>query len=174
MKNKIYIGVVTIVCIAIFSACKKNDFEKLRKDELKKLEQFITNNYPTLNPTASGLFYIEQEKGIGDSIEIGDRVQIFYTIWSLDSIYIDGSGEYEPMELTVLPPTQLSSSATAVTQLKGLHEALTYMKKDSKSLLIMPSELAFGQTGSVTIGVPGFTTLLMEVEVYKVYPAQSQ
>jgi len=37
---------------------------------------------------------------------------------------------------------------------------------------VLPSELAYGQNG--TTGISGFTTLLMEVEVYKVYPYSVQ
>jgi FKBP-type peptidyl-prolyl cis-trans isomerase len=44
------------------------------------------------------------------------------------------------------------------------------MKKGTKASLVIPSELAYGQTG--TYGVGGFTTLLMEVEVYKVFPVE--
>jgi FKBP-type peptidyl-prolyl cis-trans isomerase len=34
--------------------------------------------------------------------------------------------------------------------------------------LVIDSELAYGQNGSGSVG--GFKTLLMEVEVYKIYP----
>jgi FKBP-type peptidyl-prolyl cis-trans isomerase 2 len=117
------------------------------------------------------LYYIELEEGIGDSIKIGDKVQIFYDIWDLDTTWITGSGQFEPLELVVLSPTQLSYSAEDIDEMLGLHEALTYMKKGTKSLLIVPSELAFGQYG--VSGINGFTSLLMEVEVYKVFPLQT-
>ncbi|MCA1761134.1 MAG: FKBP-type peptidyl-prolyl cis-trans isomerase, partial [Bacteroidales bacterium] len=114
-------------------------------------------------------YYIPQEAGTGDSIKMGDQVQIFYEIQTLDSLNNIGTGNYEPLQLTVLPPTELPTTATYVYELKALHEALTYMKKGSKALLIFDSQLGFGQYGSY--GFIGFTPLMMEVKVYKVYPA---
>jgi len=168
--KRIAIILITAAIAGTFFSCKENDLEKQREEELKKLNEFIQKNYPDEDPTASGLYYIELEEGTGDSIAIRDKVQIFYDIMTIDSSYVTGSGKYEPLELIVLPPTQLSSSATDVGDLLGLHEALTYMKKGTKALLIMPSELAFGQYGSYNVG--GFKTLLMEVEVYKVFPLE--
>ena len=163
-------AITLFLAVFAFFSCKENDLEKQRQNELKKLDEYIQNNYPDLEPTPSGLYYIELEEGTGDSIQIGDRVQLFYDMWTLDSVYIDGSGRYEPLEVIVLPPSELGSSATSAQNLLGLHEALTYMKDDAKARMILPSQLAFGQYGSY--GVPGFTTLLMEVEIYKVYPAE--
>jgi FKBP-type peptidyl-prolyl cis-trans isomerase len=66
---------------------------------------------------------------------------------------------YEPLEYVV----------GAGSVIAGLEEASTYMQKGTKANLVIPSELAYGQNGSS--GVSGFSTLLMEVEVYKIYPA---
>lgn len=136
---------------------------------MKKLNEFMKAHYPGKEPNQTGLYYFELEQGTGDTIMINDRVQIFYTIWQLDSTEVRSSGQYEPLELVVLPPTQLSSSAQSVGQMRALHEALTYMQKGTKSMLIFDSALGFGQYG--TTGVSPFTPLMMEVEVHKVYPA---
>ncbi|MDD4143065.1 MAG: FKBP-type peptidyl-prolyl cis-trans isomerase [Prolixibacteraceae bacterium] len=167
MKYLLSVIFASVLIFTLFS-CKENDLEKQRERELKLLDEYIQNNYSGLDPKPSGLFYIELSEGIGDSIRMGDKVQIFYDLYTLDSSYVAGTGPYEPSEMIVLPPTQLGSSAETVTEMKGLHEALTYMKKGSRALLIIPSELAFGQYG--TYGVGGFRSLLMEVEVYKVFP----
>jgi FKBP-type peptidyl-prolyl cis-trans isomerase len=161
-------GIFTLALIALLFSCKENDLEKQRERELKRLDEYISNNFPDEKPKPSGLFYIELNEGIGDSIKINDKVQIFYDLYTIDSSYVAGSGSYEPVELTVVPAMQLGSSAEDVSEMKGLHEALTYMKKGTRALLILPSQLAFGQYG--TYGVGGFRTLLMEVEVYKVFP----
>ncbi len=160
---------LTFLAVAFFS-CKEDDLEKQREDELRELNEYIQNNYSDVEPTVSGLYFIQTEEGAGDSIQIGDRVQFFYDLWQLDSTYVQGSGRYEPVEVVVLPPTQLSSSAQSVGTMLGLHEALTYMKPGGKASLILPSQLAFGQYGSYTVS--GFTSLIMEVEIYKVYPAE--
>jgi FKBP-type peptidyl-prolyl cis-trans isomerase len=74
--------------------------------------------------------------------------------------YLDGY-RYEPYTVNV-------GSGASIT---GLEEALTYMQKGSVANLVIDSKLAYGQNGntSSTPYVPGFTTLLMQVEVYKIY-----
>lgn len=169
MKRIVTGLILTFLAVAFF-ACKENDFEKQRENELKKLDEFIRNNHPDLERNRSGLYYQELEAGTGDTIKIGDEVQLFFDLWTLDSLYVGGSGRYEPVEVRVDHPSNLSSSPSSVRRLLALHEALTYMQKGTKSLLIFDSQLGFGQYG--TSGVGGFTPLMMEVEVYKVYPAE--
>lgn len=164
MKNTLILF-VAVAAVFLCSSCDNNDQEKLRKIELEKLAEFIELNYPNLEPNPSGLYYIEKQKGSGDTIQVGDRVQIFYSTWTIDSALIDETQGYslghrfEPFEFIV-------GSGSAIS---GLEEAATYMQKGTKASLVIPSELAYGQNG--TYGVSGFTSLLMEVEVYKFYPA---
>ncbi len=165
MKRFLTVLTLAFIVVAFFSCKKSNNLEELRKNELKKLDEFISINYPDSIQKPSGLYYIEELKGHGDSlITLGDRVQIFYATWTIDSVLIDESDgftlghRYEPLEYTV-------GTSSVV---KGLEEATTYMREGGKAHLVIPSELAYGQNGSN--GVPGFTTLLMQVEVYKVYP----
>ncbi len=156
--------ILIIVAVAFFACGDDNSLEKLRENELAKLDVFIEEHYPDSVAKASGLYYIEAIKGEGDSLKPGDRVQIFYATWTIDSILVDESEGYtighrfEPLEFIV---------GTGGV-IKGLDEAATYMQLNTKSNLVLPSEVAYGQNGSGAI--PGFTTLLMEVEVYKVYP----
>lgn len=158
-----YTFIIAGFAVLIIS-CKDNDLGKRREIELEKLDQFITEHYPNETPKPSGLFYIEQKAGNGDSIKNGDRVQIFYSTWTIDSVLIDETSGYgqghrfEPYEYVV-------GTGDAIS---GLEEASTYMETGTIANLVIPSELAYGQNGSS--GVAGFTTLLMQVEVYKVYP----
>lgn len=161
--------------LAFFACGDNNDLEKQRKNELQKLEDYMSVNYADEVPKNSGLYFMEVEEGVGDSIMQGDEVRVFYALWTLDSTLIDETSgyleghRYEPVRMNVLPPDQLpSTNITSVSQLKGLNEALTYMKKDGVANLVMPSEIAGGQYGA--LGVSGFTSVLMQVEVYKVYP----
>ena len=154
---------IAVIAVMIISCKDDNSLEKLRKAELEKLDAFIKENYPNEESKPSGLYYIEELKGTGDSIVPGDRVQIFYATWTVDSILLDETNGYtngyrfEPFEYTV-------GGGTAIA---GLEEASTYMQLGTVSNLVIPSELGYGQNG--TTGIPGFTTLLMHVEVYKIY-----
>jgi hypothetical protein len=174
---------IAILCISafilLFSCNKDNSQEKLRKIELEKLDEFINIHYKDSIPKPSGLYYIEEVKGTGDSIVPGDRVQIFYSYWTnggTDSMLVEETYGFmegfrlEPEEFQVLPANLLSSeSATSILQTPGLHEAITYMQQGTVANLVLPSEIAFGTGGYYIIG--GFTTILMRLEVHKIYRA---
>jgi len=164
----VFAALIFSVLIFGFLACgDDNSLEKLRENELEKLDAYMQANYPDVEPTKSGLYYIEEVKGTGDTIVPGDKIQIFYATWLIDSTLIDETNGYieghrfEPYEFVV----------GAGTAIAGLEEAATYMQKGTVANLIINSQLAYGQNGN-TYGdppVPGFTTLLMQVEVYKIY-----
>ncbi len=164
MKNVI-IPIFALVAATALLSCNDNSLEKQRQKELEILNAYIDKNYPDVEPKRSGLYYIEEVKGTGDTIKPGDKVQIFYATWTLDSFLIDESDgftdgyRYEPLEFTV-------GAGSVIT---GLDEAMTYMQKGTVATLIIDSGLAYGQNGNGT--VPGFTSLRMKVEVYKIYPA---
>lgn len=167
MKH-VFSGLVITAMVFGFLACgDDNSLEKLRQKELETLNAYMQANYPDVEPTKSGLYYIEEVKGTGDTIVPGDKIQIFYSTRLIDGKLIDETNGYtngyrfEPYEFVV-------GAGTAIT---GLEEAATYMQKGTVANLIINSQLAYGQNGNTygTPPVPGFTTLLMQVEVYKIY-----
>jgi FKBP-type peptidyl-prolyl cis-trans isomerase len=172
MKHVLTGLILTAFAVGFLACGNDNSLEELRKNELAILDEYIQTNYPDLEPTKTGLYYIEEVKGTGDTIVPGDRIQVFYATWLIDSTLIDESDKpngytsgyrFEPLEFVV----------GAGTVISGLEEAATYMQLGTVSKLVINSELAYGQNGN-TYGNPpvsGFTTLLMEVEVYKVYRA---
>jgi len=167
MKQVFKVLFFTIAAVGIFSCGDDNSLEELRKNELALLDEYMLENYPGVEPKPSGLYYIEEVKGTGDTIKLGDQVQIYYATWLIDSTLIDETNgylkglRYEPFTVNV-------GSGTAIA---GLEEALTYMQKGTVANLVINSELAYGQNGNTqgSPPVPGFTTLLMQVEVYKIY-----
>ncbi len=169
--KRFFTGLIfTAVVIGFFACGDDNSLEALRKNELAKLDKYLATNYPGLKPTPSGLYYIEEVKGTGDSIVPGDKIQIFYATWTIDSLLLDETNGYtkgyrfEPYEFVV----------GAGTAIKGLEEAATYMQLGTVANLVINSELAYGQNGNTqgSPPVPGFTTLLMQVQVYKIYRAK--
>ena len=174
MKNILKVLFVVVVFIGIYSCNKGIDYEKMRQAELAILNEYISL-HDEFEETASGLYYYnEPGTGSGDTIKMGDQVQIFYATWvleknsngDLDSIPVDQTNgydegyRYEPYKFTV-------GAGKSVT---GLEEAVTYMQPGTKSHLVINSELAYGQNGSGSVGM--FQTVLMEVEVYKVIPLE--
>lgn len=171
MKRLLFAGFFMVLLASVFFACKDDDMEKLRQNELENLREFIEINYPNEEPTSSGLYFIPVEENADTTlIKPGDRVQVFYATWTTDSILLDETSgytdgyRYEPYEFVV----------GRTEAIQGLQEGVTYMTVGETANLVIPSELAYAQTGSMGIGIAPFTTLLMQVEVYKVYPAPVQ
>lgn len=158
------IFLIGIVVITVFACKKSTNYQQLRDNELELLAQYLSeHNISDDYKKPSGLYYIEVTPGTGDSIiKVGDRIQIYYSTWRLvDSLLVDASGPYYPLEFVVGTGSVIS----------GLDEAATYMKKGTEANLIINSELAYGSSGS-GYDIGGFETLLMNVKVHKVYPAQ--
>jgi len=159
----------------VFTSCDDNeDLEKLRERELELLSDYVSRynkeHNVELKPSASGLYYIEIGEGEGDTIRIGDKVQLWYNTYLLrDTSLVDsnmqGGHKYNPLEFTVAMPDYSSV-------VEGLNEAVKYMKPGGKSFLIVPSQIAYGQDRSY--GIPAFSTLLFDVEIYKVFRAEDE
>lgn len=159
----------------VLDSCKDNeDLEKLREKELELLADYVSRyseeHNLELRPSVSGLYYIEIEEGEGDTIRVGDKVQLWYNTYLLrDTSLVDSNMEdghkYNPLEFTVTLPDYSSV-------VEGLNEAVKYMKPGGKSFLIVPSQIAYGQDGSY--GIPAFSTLLFDIEIYKVFRAEDE
>jgi len=175
--KKILTGLFFLFSAVGFFACSDGiDYEKMRQEELATLNEYLAAKHPNAEPTKSGLYYFnEPGTGEGDTIKLGDEVQIFYATWVLDkdsegvidsflvdqsSGYLDGH-RYEPLSL-------IAGAGSTIT---GLEEAVTYMQPGTKSRLVINSALAYGQNGSGLVGM--FKTILMEVEVSKVIPLET-
>ena len=59
--------------------------------------------------------------------------------------------------------------------IKGFDEGITYMKVGGRSLLLIPSKLAYGTSGYYTYdasgnysGIPGYTPLLFDITLARV------
>ena len=103
--------------------------------------------------TASGLYYIETFRGSGPDADAGDEVRVKYRGYLLDGTVFD-SGIFK----FVLGRGQV---------IRGWDEGINYMKEGSKATLIIPSSIGYGAYG--TSGIPGYSTLVFDVEVLDVY-----
>ncbi len=130
------------------------DYEKII------LRQFIEEKELPEKPGSSGMYFINIRKGEGKKIEIGDTITINYEGKFLNGKFFDSTVKRnQPFQFVYGTEWQV---------VKGLEEALGMMHEGEKSLIILPSELAFGTKGSSTGIIPPFTSLIFEVEILKV------
>lgn len=109
----------------------------------------------------SGLQYKVIEEGAGVSPMAADTVEVHYTGKLLDGTVFDSSVERGE-------PAKFPLSGV----IKGWSEGLTYAKEGGKIELYIPSNLGYGPRGYGNI--PANSTLVFEVELLKVFPAQEK
>jgi FKBP-type peptidyl-prolyl cis-trans isomerase FkpA len=128
--------------------------EERKTAEGEEITEYLTKNKITLKPTESGLYYIEQKKGTGARVKVGDQVTVDYALYALDGTKIEASTATFALE-----PGKM---------IDGFIEGLAKMNVGGKATLLLPSAIAYGEMGNQAI--PPYTPLLFEVEVKEIKP----
>jgi cyclophilin family peptidyl-prolyl cis-trans isomerase len=125
----------------------------------KGLDDFLAElekQYPgKLHTTASGLQYVVLQEGSGPKPSRGTHIKAHYTGKFLDGKVFDSSRRRgKPLTFNV----------GVGRVIKGWDEALLDMRKGEKRLLVIPSQLAYGDRGYPPV-IPPKATLVFEVEL---------
>ncbi len=124
------------------------------------LKQFLDGSKLKVKPVSSGMYYLTVKKGNDKGVSLGDTVVVHYEGRFLNGKFFDSTRQRnEAFQFVYGQQWQV---------IKGMEEAIGMMHEGEKALFIMPSELAFGQTGSSTGMIPPFTSLIFEVELVSV------
>jgi FKBP-type peptidyl-prolyl cis-trans isomerase FkpA len=138
------------------------------QEDIKAIEDYISENNLDATKTESGLFYVIEEEGNGPEVDQGDTVAVNYTGYVLDGTVFDTSLEsvakenntfmegrpYEPIEFPV----------GMGRVIPGWDEGLQYLKKGSKAKLLIPSTLAYGNRQASEV-ITANSILVFDVEV---------
>lgn len=127
-------------------------------EEVVVLEQYIADNNILVEPTETGLIFIETEKGNGKMPKIGDKVRVHYTGYTLDGEKFDSSVDRgQPFEF-VLGEGRV---------IKGWDEGVSMMSVGGKTTLIIPSSIAYGARGAGG-AIPPYATLKFDIEFIEI------
>lgn len=139
---------------AEFEAKKLAELAQLNAKGEQIIRDYLVKENITVQPTQSGLYYIETTKGKGETAKAGQKVSVHYTGTFTDGTKFDSSLDRgKPIEF-VLGQNQV---------IKGWDEGIMLMNKGAKAKLVIPSSLAYGERGAGSI--PPFTPLVFEVEL---------
>jgi len=141
----------------------KEDFLKWIEDfgdyEKSVLSRFIKEQKIDVAPVANGMYFITLQEGTGKPVEIGDVVTVNYEGRFLNGKFFDSTiKRNQPFEFVFGAEMQV---------IPGLEDAIGRMREGEKALVILPSELAWGEKGSSTGIIPPFTSVIYEVELVK-------
>ena len=141
------------------TACKDDDAPVTPADEDKLIQKFVTDNNLRAQRQASGLYYVPLiTNPTAIKAQPGMTVDVLYTGTFLDGRVFDATSQRGNA------PFSFVLGRGRVIQ--GWDEGIALMRKGEKSILLIPSALAYGSRGQGSIG-PN-TVLRFEVELVDV------
>jgi FKBP-type peptidyl-prolyl cis-trans isomerase FkpA len=143
-----------------------NDDMKLptREEEMTLLKTYlgnlVTKGY-NIDTTDLGVYYVTLDKGEGPKAQMGDTLTVGYAGYFVNGFMFDSStlNSVDEKWTFVLgnPP-----------MIKGWDDGMKVMNKNSRVQIILPSDLAYGETGSGIIGP--YRTLVFVVKIHDLKP----
>ena len=147
-----------VLFITGFLSCFKENLSEENEREI--INNYLKEKGIDIEPTESGLYYVELIKGTGAQAFQGDTVEIFYIGYYL-------TGKIFAYNINTDPYRFAIGSGDVIP---GLDEGVSYMREGGEALLVIPSSLAYGSEGNYQLGISGYTPLAFEVILDKVIP----
>lgn len=130
----------------------KNEYEeKLFIERFIKSKKLNAKNF-------NGLYILENTEGTGESPVLGNNVSVRYSGYLLNGKMVDGTFG-KSYDFTYGAEMQL---------IKGVEAAVGKLKPGGKIRVIIPSYLAFGESGSSNGSIKPNTPLIYEIELLKI------
>ncbi|MGE0078179.1 MAG: FKBP-type peptidyl-prolyl cis-trans isomerase [Bacteroidales bacterium] len=124
------------------------------------IKQYLDGQKLSIEPTESGLYIVPQIQTARTAVEMGDTVTIHYEGRFFNGKIFDSTRKRnEPFQFVYGQKWQV---------IPGIEEAIGKMREGEKSMLIVPSHLAFGEQGNSSGIIPAFTSVVFELEVTEV------
>jgi peptidylprolyl isomerase len=126
------------------------------EEEIRKIkdEKFISDNFPGLISTSSGLRYKVLVSGQGNSPSSGSQMSVSYSGRLINGVSFASTNDAGKPAMNA-KPAAFTFNADSAGFIKGLKEGLTGMKTGEKRLLIIPPELGYGENGFYVREIPG-------------------
>ena len=137
------LGLLALISI---NSCKHiNNTEDKQQQENLTIANYIKKNNITVQPESSGLYYISETEGTGDTPGNNDLVVIRYKAWNLDGYLIDSTDSTDVQSNYLMPLFKLSGPLKFSMNgfIPGWDETIKKMKVGGKAIAIIPSLLTF-------------------------------
>jgi len=165
----ILLSISILIVIALQSCLKTDDTpSRTAQDEQKEIDNAINNLTSkgfNIDTTALGVYYI-MEKFAPDSLPLpkkGDTCSIIYTGYFFDGSIFDASYYHytDSIWTFIYLETNLIS---------GFNDGVALLRKGASAECIIPSDLAYGSTGSS--GIPPYTPIAFSLKMRDLKPVK--
>lgn len=147
---KVYFAVLLL--LIGFSGCKKEENQDEKDREI--ILQYIEDNNLSAEEGEDGLFYVVNSPGTGDQCGNYSTIKTTYNGYFTNGSSFD-SGTIDNFSL--------------INAIRGWQIGMAEFKEGGDGILLIPSRLGYGKTGSSGGSVPGNTVIIFDVELIKVY-----
>lgn len=139
---------VTFVLGASLFSCKTiNDQEDKRQQENATILDYVKKNNITVQPDSSGIYYISEVEGTGDTPGDSDLVVISYKAWDLKNHLVDCSDTTYYHQLINYPLYRYGAPSVDFSMkyhgFPGWNLTFKKMKEGGKAIAIIPSLMTF-------------------------------
>jgi FKBP-type peptidyl-prolyl cis-trans isomerase len=141
-----------------------NNYNQLVEDadieEQRKLKVFLDTVQTKYNLLPSGISYLPIKQGAGDFPQSGDLVKVHFKGSFLTGKFLESTYDRkQTFDFTIGQQGQV---------IKGLEYSIKMLNEGAQAKFIIPSQLAYGESGSSTGIIPPYTTLIYEIELVKI------
>lgn len=136
----------------------ENKNKEITKEEKRMIDSYVKRNNFDMIKTGTGVRYMIYEKGNGPAANTRDIVLMDFDIKLLDGTVCYTSRETGAEEFVVDYDNVES----------GLHEAIKYLHKGDKAIIIIPSHRAFGLAGDMD-RIPPFSALVYNIHLLDIF-----
>ena len=159
---KRFLFAISLLLFAFVACDKDTDDEVII---IPDLEEYVKNNFPNAQKTASGIYVIVTSEGIGPKPVDREELYAFYkgtllTGEVFDGIYRHTDSTATPIQIAKPPISFLHNNNNFI---QGWNLGMAELKKGSKAIFLIPDSLAYGSTKLTKI--PANSPLRFDVEL---------
>ncbi|MFT5600922.1 MAG: FKBP-type peptidyl-prolyl cis-trans isomerase FkpA [Parvicella sp.] len=142
-----------ILAILLVTSCAKKKAREQAEADEQIILSYIENNNLDAVATETGLYYVIDTLGTGVYPVSTDNVRVAYKGYLTDGEVFDES-------------SSAGISFGLQNVIRGWTEGIPYFKEGGSGILLIPSHLGYGKSG--TSGIPGNSVLIFDVKLIEV------
>lgn len=142
-----------ILFTTLFGSCSSNDEPNFEPQTEADILKYIEENGLNAEKSNTGLYYVIENEGSGEKPTSTSNVTVAYKGYFLNGTIFDKSNS-----------SGVSFNLQQV--IKGWTEGITYFKEGGNGILIIPSNLGYGNNGRGSI--PGGAVLVFDINLISV------